>query len=81
MAEVTLAVYRQHDDPHLYDLVINTAVLALDGVVDQICLALEQRASRWSLPIEARGPATGLQRYPGQVAEDVVAPSEPSSRF
>ena len=40
----------QHEDPHLYDLVINTAVLPLDIAVDQICLALEGKASRLSVP-------------------------------
>ena len=30
----------QHEDPHLYDLVIDTAVLDLDSAVDLICLAL-----------------------------------------
>ena len=33
--------HRKPDDPHLYDLVINTAVLDLDRIVDLICLALE----------------------------------------
>jgi cytidylate kinase len=59
----------QHEDPHLYDLVINTAVLDLDSAVDQICLALEGKASRLSVPVEQLGPAAGLAPYPGKPAD------------
>jgi cytidylate kinase len=68
----------QHDDPHLYDLVINTAVLGLDRAVDLICLALENKASRLSVPVEELGPAAGLTRYAGQPA-DFPMPSRSSS--
>src|SRR5258708_1885731 len=50
----------QHEDPHLYDLVIDIAVLDLDSAVDLICLALERTASRLSGPVEAFGPSAGL---------------------
>lgn len=53
----------QHEDPHLYDLVINTAVLSLDSTVDQIRLALESKASKLSVPVEKLGPAAGLAPY------------------
>jgi len=33
-----------HEDPHLYDLVLNTGVLDLDSAVDLICQALERTA-------------------------------------
>src|SRR2546425_2965037 len=46
----------QHEDPHLYDLVIDTAVLDLDSAVDLICLALACKASRLSVPVEELGP-------------------------
>lgn len=57
------------DDPLLYDLVINTAVLDLDTAVDLICLALEDKARKLSVPTSELGPATGLSRYPGQPAD------------
>ena len=59
----------QHEDPHLYDLVINTAVLDLDRAVDLICLALEGKASRLSVPVEQLGPAADLAPYPGKPAD------------
>ncbi|OLD82621.1 MAG: hypothetical protein AUG54_02575, partial [Ktedonobacter sp. 13_1_20CM_4_53_7] len=58
--------HSQSDDPHLYDLVINTAVLDLDSVVDQICLALVNKANRLNVPEEELGPAAGMLPYPGQ---------------
>jgi cytidylate kinase len=59
----------QHEDPHLYDLVIDTAVLDLDSAVDLICLAVERKASRLSVPVEELGPAAGLGSYGGQPAD------------
>jgi cytidylate kinase len=74
-----LTQYRcQHEDPHLYDLVINTTVLSLDSAVDQICLALEGKASRLSVPVEQLGPAAGLAPYAGR-AGDFRVPGQPSS--
>ena len=61
------AQYRsQHEDPHLYDLEINTAVLSLDSAVDLSCLALEAKASRLSVPQERLGPVADLAPYPGK---------------
>ena len=68
----------QHEDPHLYDLVINTAVLDLDSAVDQICLAMQGKASRLSAPVEQLGPAAGLAPYPGKAA-DFRVPGQPTS--
>jgi CMP/dCMP kinase len=59
----------QHEDPHLYDLVIDTAVLDLDSSVDLICLAVERKASRLSVPVEELGPAVGLASYAGRPAD------------
>ena len=59
----------QHEDPHFYDLVIDIAVLDLDSTVDLICLALEFKASRLSVPAEELGPAAHLTPYPGQPAD------------
>ncbi len=59
----------QHEDPHLYDLVIDTAVLNLDNAVDLICLAMECKAGQLSVPSEELGPAAGLASYAGQPAD------------
>jgi CMP/dCMP kinase len=60
-------VYRQHpNDPHLYDIILNTGVLTLDQAVDLIILALQQKSSRLALPIEELGPGAGLARYASQ---------------
>ena len=71
--------HRKPDDPHLYDLVINTAVLDLDRIVDLICLALEDKASRLSMPPEELGAAAGLAPYPGRPA-DFSVPTRTSSQ-
>jgi cytidylate kinase len=51
------------DDAHLYDLIVNTAVLSLDDAVALIALALEQKAARLSIPDAQLGPAAGLAPY------------------
>ncbi|MBE3559007.1 MAG: cytidylate kinase-like family protein [Ktedonobacteraceae bacterium] len=56
-------------DAHLYDLIINTGILALTSVVEMIYLALRQKAERLSLPEEELGPGAGLARYPGRPAD------------
>jgi cytidylate kinase len=68
----------QHEDPHLYDLVIDTAVLPLDNAVDLICLALEGKASRLNVPVEQLGPSADLTPYPTRPA-DFRVPGQPSS--
>jgi cytidylate kinase len=65
---------RKPDDPNLYDLVINSAVLDLDSIVDLICLALEDKASRLSVPAEELGPSAGLAPYAGRPADFSVSP-------
>jgi cytidylate kinase len=67
----------EHEDPHLYDLVIDIAVLDLDSAVDLICLAVERKASRLSVPAEELGPAAGLTAYAGKAA-DFRAPGQSS---
>ena len=64
--------HSQSDDPHLYDLVINTAILDLDSVVDQICLALVNKAKRLNVPEEELGPAAGMLPYQGQPGDFAV---------
>lgn len=67
----------QHEDPHFYDLVIDTAVLDLDSSVELICLAAEYKASRLSVPVEDLGPAAGLVPYTSKPA-DFRTPGRPS---
>lgn len=56
-------------DAHLYDLVVNTGTLDLETAIDLICLALERKAKRLSVPSGELGPVTGLERYAGQPAD------------
>lgn len=65
-------------DAHLYDLVINTAVLSLDNAVDLIARTLECKAQRLAAPEAELGPASGLARYPGQPG-DFRPPAEVAS--
>ncbi|MBA3948018.1 MAG: cytidylate kinase-like family protein [Herpetosiphonaceae bacterium] len=59
--------YKQHpSDAHLYDLILNTAVLDLDSAVDVIALAVERKDKRLAIPLPELGPSTGLAPYPGQ---------------
>ena len=48
----------------LYDLVINTANLSLDGAVQLIHAALVDKASQLSLSTAKLGPGAGLSQYP-----------------
>jgi cytidylate kinase len=48
----------------LYDLVLNTAILDLDSVVDLLALALERKGARSATPIGELGPGAGLDPYP-----------------
>ncbi len=64
------AQYNRHvGDAHLYDLVVNTAILDLESAVDLICLALERKAARLSAQPEELGPATGMAAYPTAPAD------------
>lgn len=67
--------HHQSDDAHLYDLIINTAVLDLDSIVGLICQALEAKSARLNVPTEELGAAAGMARYPGQPADFPVPPS------
>lgn len=62
--------YRHHpEDPHLYDLVLNSNIIDLDSIVDLICLAFERKASRLAVTTGELGPGTGLERYPTQPSD------------
>ena len=56
----------QSEDPHLYDIVVNTGILDLDGIVDLIAVALNHKESRLITPTGQLGPGAGLTRYPTQ---------------
>ncbi len=56
---------RNPQDEHLYDMVVNTAVIELSDVVELLALALEKKARKLNTPLEELGPGTGLKNYPG----------------
>jgi cytidylate kinase len=56
---------RNPSDEHLYDIVVNTAVIELGDVVELLALALEKKARKLNTPVEELGPGTGLQNYAG----------------
>ncbi|GAC1377607.1 MAG: cytidylate kinase-like family protein [Ktedonobacteraceae bacterium] len=59
--------YRQSsEDPHLYDLVLNTGVLDLDSITEIITLALARKATRLALSEKELGPGAGSTRYTSQ---------------
>ena len=51
-------------DAHLYDLVVNSSVIALDDITTLICDALASKALRLDTPPEQLGPGAGSTRYP-----------------
>jgi cytidylate kinase len=57
---------RNPQDPHLYDLVVNTGIIDLESAVDLICLALERKANQLRTPTQELGPVAGMAPYPGQ---------------
>lgn len=59
----------EHMDPHLYDLVVNTAVFDLDSVVELVRLALMDKAARLKVPTELLGPAGDVSLYPVQPSD------------
>ena len=65
----TLYLQRQYhrdvNDPLLYDLMINTGILSLDGAVDLIARALDDKTQGLAVPVEERGPGRGMAPYAG----------------
>lgn len=53
------------DDAHLYDFIINTAVLDLESCVALARTTLLFKARRLDVPEAELGPGAGLARYPG----------------
>ncbi|HEX6540545.1 MAG TPA: cytidylate kinase-like family protein [Ktedonobacterales bacterium] len=70
----------QPDDPNLYDLTINTAILSLDAAAQLICRALTYKADRLLVPESELGPVSGMGLYPGE-AEDVRSPERLPDSF
>jgi cytidylate kinase len=65
-AHFLMSTHRKNPaDARLYDLVVNTAVLHLNSVVDLLMLALERKARRLIVAVEALGPGAGLGPYVG----------------
>ena len=62
------------DDPHLYDLVVNTAILSLDDAVALIAQALGLKAARLGLPPAQLGPGAGLAPYPARPEDFPLSP-------
>jgi cytidylate kinase len=58
--------HQSSEDPHLYDLVLNTGVIDLDSIVEIITLALERKATRLNVREEELGPGPGATRYASQ---------------
>jgi cytidylate kinase len=63
------AFRRKPEDPHLYDIVLRTAYLDLDGAVEIITLALQQKATQLSIKADELGPALDLPPYPDKPAD------------
>ncbi len=66
MRHLETAYHRKPADAHLYDIVLNTSFLDLDGAVEIISLTLQQKAKQLSVKTGDLGPAVGLSRYPDQ---------------
>jgi CMP/dCMP kinase len=58
--------HRRPDDALLYDMTLNTGILALDQVVELICVALQEKATRLSIITGELGPGVGMERYAGR---------------
>ena len=68
--------HRRPDDPLLYDLMVNTAVLSLDSTVDLILRALEHKGRQLNVPEADLGPGAGLGRYPAR-PQDILPVDRP----
>jgi cytidylate kinase len=57
------------EDAHLYDLIVNSAVLTLDSIVSLAYCALRYKAAQIAVAAEDLGPGAGMTQYPGQPAD------------
>ena len=67
---------RHPDDVHLYDVIVNTAIIALDDIVNLLQGALHYKAAQLSTPTEELGPVACMTPYPGR-PEDFPLPKTP----
>ena len=69
MKHLEAAFHRKPEDTDLYDIVLNTSFLNLDGAVEIISLTLQQKANLLSVKVDELGPAVGLPLYPDKPAD------------
>ena len=69
MKHLETAFHQKSDDPHLYDIVLNTSYLDLNNAVEIISLALQQKARQLSVKTDELGPALGMPPYPDKPAD------------
>ncbi len=58
--------HQSSEDPHLYDLVVNTGIIDLDSIAEIITFALERKATRLTAQEQELGPGAGSPRYTSQ---------------
>lgn len=58
--------HQSSEDPHLYDLVMNTGIIDLDSIAALITYALERKATRLAVDEKELGPGAGSLRYTSQ---------------
>lgn len=66
--------HKSSEDPHLYDLVLNTGIIDLDSTAAIIAFALERKATRLTVDEKELGPGAGSSRYTSQ-PEDFRPPT------
>jgi cytidylate kinase len=66
--------HRHPEDPHLYDVVLDTTTLGLNNAVEIICFALYQKARHLYEQGAEAGSIEALTRYPAQ-PDDFQLPS------
>jgi cytidylate kinase len=66
---------RDRLDPMLYDLIVNTEILALDDAVALICRALDMKGALLGTPESQLGPGAQIGGYPGQPG-DLPTPTD-----
>ncbi len=77
---LTTVHHRRPEDGHLYDLVVNTAVIELNDIVDILVLSLAKKGRRLNTPEADLGPGAGLRHYPGFPGNfNMIAGSDHSS--
>ena len=55
--------HQSSEDPHLYDLVLNTGIIDLESIAEIITTTLERKATRLTVREEELGPGAGSPLY------------------